>query len=130
MSLLNVTFPGGMKVNARIEGFDIATDQPLEDGGDNSAPAPYYLFLASIATCAGYYVRAFCQQRGLPTEGLGMTLDIDRNAQTRRLEKVRLAVQLPPEFPEKYKSAIIRAAGMCSVKKAISDPPEFEVITE
>ena len=130
MSLLKVTFPGGMKINAQIAGFEIATDQSLEDGGTNSAPAPYYLFLASIATCAGYYAKAFCEQRGLPSEGLGMTLDIDRNAETRRLEKVRMAIQLPPEFPEKYKKAILRAAGMCSVKKAITDPPEFEMITE
>ena len=31
-------------------------------GGDESAPAPYSLFLASIGTCVGIYVVYFCVQ--------------------------------------------------------------------
>ena len=130
MAMIDVTFPGGSLVTANFGKFEVITDQPIEDGGDDSAPEPYMLFLSSIVTCAGFYVIRFCQQRKLPTEGLTMTLDIERNPEMRRLEKVKMAIQLPEGFPEKYKKAVIRAAGMCSVKKAIADPPEFEVITE
>jgi len=130
MAMIDVTFPGGSLVTANFGKFEVITDQPIEDGGDDSAPEPYMLFLSSIVTCAGFYVIRFCQQRKLPTEGLTMTLDIERNPEMRRLEKVKMAIQLPQGFPEKYKKAVIRAAGMCSVKRAIADPPEFEVITE
>ena len=130
MAMIDVTFPGGSLVTANFGKFEVPTDQPIEDGGADSAPEPYMLFLSSIVTCAGFYVIRFCQQRKLPTEGLSMTLDIERNPELRRLEKVKIAIQLPEGFPEKYKKAVIRAAGMCSVKKAIANPPEFEVITE
>jgi len=130
MPAVKVTFPGGALVNAHFGEFEVPTDQPVEDGGTNTAPEPYMLFLSSIATCAGFYVQRFCQQRELLTEGMTMTLAIERNQEMRRLEKVKMAIQLPQGFPEKYKKAVIRAAGMCSVKKAIADPPEFEVITE
>ncbi|MCW8859546.1 MAG: OsmC family protein [Deltaproteobacteria bacterium] len=130
MSAVTVTFPGGAAVDAHADGFLIKTDQPEENGGANSAPEPYMLFLASIVTCAGFYVQRFCQQRELPTEGMTMTLDIERNEETRRLEKINIAIQLPEGFPDKYRKAVIRAAGMCSVKKALSDPPEIEIITE
>ena len=130
MSTIKVTFPGGALVTAHAGGFQIHTDQPEEDGGTNSAPEPYVLFLSSIVTCAGFYVQRFCQQRELPIEGLTMALNIERNAEQRRLEKVKIAIQLPEGFPEKYHRAVVRAAGMCSVKKAIADPPEFEVFTE
>ena len=130
MAMIKTTFPGGALVTAHFNGFEVKTDQPPEDGGTDTAPEPYMLFLSSIVTCAGFYVIRFCQQRKLPTEGLGMTLDIERNPELRRLEKVKMAIQLPEGFPAKYKKAVIRAAGMCSVKKAIADPPEFEVITE
>lgn len=130
MSAVTVTFPGGAAVDAHADGFVIKTDQPEENGGANSAPEPYMLFLASIVTCAGFYVQRFCQQRELPTEGMTMTLDIERNEGTRRLEKINMAIQLPEGFPDKYRKAVIRAAGMCSVKKALSDPPEIEIITE
>ena len=130
MPMIKVTFPGGTVVTANFGKFEVATDQPLEDGGTDSAPEPYMLFLASIVTCAGFYVQRFCQQRELSTDGMTMTLDIERHPEKRRLEKVKMAIQLPEGFPEKYHKAVIRAAGMCSVKKAITDPPEFEVITE
>jgi ribosomal protein S12 methylthiotransferase accessory factor len=129
METIKVTFPGGTLVTAYSGGFEIKTDQPIEDGGANSAPEPYILFLSSIVTCAGYYVLRFCQQRELLTEGLTMSLDIERNSDSRRLEKIKLGVQLPEGFPEKYKKAVIRSAEMCSVKKALMDPPEFEIIT-
>ena len=130
MAMIKVTFPGGTLVTSNFGNFEVVTDQPIEDGGTDSAPGSYMLFLSSIATCAGFYVQSFCHQRELSTEGMSMTLDIDRNRKTRRLEKVKMAIQLPAGFQNKYKNAIIRAAGMCSVKKAIADPPEFEVIIE
>ncbi len=130
MAMINVTFPGGTKVTANFGKFEVPTDQPIEDGGTDTAPEPYMLFLSSIVTCAGFYVVRFCRQRELPTEGLGMTLDIERNPETRSLDKVKMAIQLPEGFPEKYQRAIIRAADMCSVKKAIMNSPEFEIVTE
>ncbi len=130
MPTVKVTFPGGTRVNANFGKFEVPTDQPIEDGGTDTAPEPYMLFLSSIVTCAGFYVLRFCQQRELPTEGLGMTLDIERNPETRALDKVILAIQLPEGFPEKYHRAVIRAAEMCSVKKALMSAPEFEIVTE
>jgi len=34
---------------------------------------------------------------------------------------------LPPDFPEKYKAAVIKAADTCSVKKHFLNPPEIQV---
>jgi len=67
---MEIVFPGGKKVNALYKGFTIPTDQSLLSGGQNSAPAPFDLFLASIGTCAGIYVLSFCQQRGIDTENI------------------------------------------------------------
>lgn len=130
MPAVTVTFPGGLAVDAVADGFIIKTDQPVSSGGANTAPEPYTLFLTSIVTCAGFYVQRFCQQRQLSTEGMSMTLNLERNMELRRVEKIRMVIHLPQGFPEKYHQAVIRAAGMCSVKKVIMDPPEFDIITE
>ena len=71
-----VTFPGGKRVDAQVGNFVIATDQPVSGGGGEAAPAPFDLFLASIATCAGIYALGFCQARGLPTEGLVLEQEV------------------------------------------------------
>ena len=124
---MKITFPGGKRVNAEFGGFSVATDQPAGVGGEGSAPTPFDTFLASIATCAGIYVVGFCQTRGIPTENIKMVQVVERDAQTHKLARVRIDIQVPPGFPEKYLEPLRRAAESCAVKKAIQDPPEFVV---
>ena len=126
---MEITFPGGLAVDARFDGFCVRTDQPVDYGGENSAPAPFDLFLVSIGTCAGFFALRFCQERELPSEGLKLTLETERDAERHRMSKIRLIIHLPTGFPEKYRRAIIRATNQCSVKRAILDPPEFDVVT-
>ena len=124
---MKISFPGGLRVDAEYKGFVIKTDQPVYSGGDGSAPAPFDLFLASIATCAGYYVLAFCNKREIPTEKAAVVMKTRRNPETKRIEKISIEIQLSPEFPEKYKKAVIKAVDSCTVKAHILNPPVFEV---
>ncbi len=124
---MKISFPGGLRVDAEYKGLVIKTDQPVYSGGDGSAPAPFDLFLASIATCAGYYVLAFCNKREIPTEKAAVVMKTRRNPETKRIEKISIEIQLPPEFPEKYKKAVIKAVDSCSVTAHILNPPVFEV---
>lgn len=126
---MEISFPGGVAVNARYKGFDILTDQPEGSGGANQAPAPFDLFLVSLGTCAGFYALRFCQQRELPTEGLRLAMETTRDAETKRLTRVDITLQLPVGFPEKYRQAIIRATDQCAVKRVLLDPPEIAVVT-
>ena len=64
---IEVSFPGGKRVDGKIENMIIKTDQPVEEGGGGSAPEPFNLFLMSIATCAGIYALDFCQAREIET---------------------------------------------------------------
>jgi ribosomal protein S12 methylthiotransferase accessory factor len=124
---IEVRFPGGKRVDAEVGGFEIRTDQPVSAGGQESAPDPFTLFLASLATCAGIFALGFCQARNISTEGLRVVQHSTKNAQTGRLEHVAIEVVLPPGFPEHYRPAIMRAVDSCKVKKTLADPPTFEV---
>ena len=124
---MEVRFPGGVAVEAIHAGMTIRPDQPVAAGGAGSAPSPFDLFLASVATCAGFYALRFCQERGLPTEGLGVTMDWERSPETKLISKIRISLKLPEGFPEKYRSAILRATDQCAVKKHLVAPPAIEV---
>jgi uncharacterized OsmC-like protein len=127
MKEMNVYFPEGKKVNATYKGFTIETDQAKSEGGDGSAPEPYSLFLASIGTCAGIYVVYFCQERGIDPSGISMRLQFEKNESNRLTEAVHIHIDLPPDFPPKYKSAVVKSAGLCSVKRNIFAPPQFTI---
>ncbi len=126
---MTVRFPGGARVDAGYNGFEIATDQARDSGGEASAPEPFDLFLASIATCAGIYVLRFCQKRNIPHGGIRLTQSWERDGQTKRLATIRIAIEVPPEFPAKYHDALVRAANQCAVKKTLESPPDFVVET-
>jgi ribosomal protein S12 methylthiotransferase accessory factor len=130
MNEMIIDFPGGARVDAHYGGFEIRTDQPAYAGGQGSAPAPFTLFLASLGTCAGIYVLGFCKQRGLPTEGIRIIQHMESDPATRMISKVELEIQLPTDFPEKYKEAVIRSAEQCAVKKHIENPPHMMVTTK
>jgi ribosomal protein S12 methylthiotransferase accessory factor len=126
---MTVSFPGGQRVDASYNGFAIATDQAPDSGGEGSAPEPFDLFLASIATCAGIYVLRFCEKRSIAQDGVRLVQSWERDEKTRRLTTIRLDIEVPPDFPEKYHRALVRAAEQCSVKKTLQDPPAFQVET-
>ncbi len=126
---MEIVFPGGMKVDAEFRGHTIRTDQSVLGGGDGSAPAPFDLFLASLGTCAGVYILAFCRERNLPMENIRVIQRFQRDPNDRMIKKISIEVRLPPDFPEKYKNAIIKSAELCAVKRHLEEPPEFEVYT-
>jgi len=124
--LMDVTFPGGAAVDAHYKGHTIHTDQPERAGGQDSGPAPFDLFLASIATCGGFYAARFCEERGIATDGLGLTLEPVRAPDAHRISSVRLRLRLPEGFPERYRQAIVRAIDQCAVKRHLVEPPDVE----
>jgi putative redox protein len=124
---INITFPGGKRVDAEFGGHRVRTDQPAEQGGAGEAPGPFDLFLASLATCAGLYVLGFCQARGIPTEGLRIVQHNRFDPVSHRLEDVELEIGLPPSFPDKYRASVARAADGCKVKKTLLSPPAVSV---
>ena len=124
---IEVFFPGGKKVDAKINHMIIKTDQPIKSGGEETAPEPFLHFLASIATCAGIYALEFCQVRKIATNKMSLTMSCEFDEQGKTCQKIRIDLSLPPGFPEKYKRSIVRVMDMCSVKKHILNPPEFEI---
>lgn len=126
---MEIILGDGKKVNANFNGNIIKTDQPAEFGGENSAPAPFDLFLASIGTCAGFYVKTFCKKRDIPADNIKLIQTMEYDEATHMVGKIKIDIQLPPDFPEKYKNAVINAANLCTVKRHIHTPPQFEVIT-
>jgi putative redox protein len=126
---MEISFNGKKVVTAKLNGHLIITDQPLENGGGNNAPAPFDLYLASIGTCAGIYIKSFCERREIPTKDIRIIQSVEFDNQTRIPSNIKLNIQLPADFPEKYKEAVINAADLCAVKKSINNPPNFEIST-
>jgi ribosomal protein S12 methylthiotransferase accessory factor len=117
-----IDFPGGARVDAHFGSFTVPTDQPPMGGGRSSAPTPFATFLASIGTCAGIYVLGFCRQRGLSAEGMKLVQSLEVDPYSGLVSKVQLDIQLPPDFPEKYRGGGRPVGGAVRRQEALRAP--------
>ena len=74
------------------------------------------------------YVLEFCNSRNLSTDGLGVRLRAEQNPEKKLFTPIRTEISLPTGFPDKYRKATLKTANLCSVKKHIVTPPDFEVV--
>ena len=119
-----VRLVGGRRVEAQLGRHRVVTDQPRGNGGEDTAPSPFQLFLAALGTCAGVFVQGFCAKRGIPYEAIQL-IERPTFAPDGGLQSVEFEVRVPPEFPPSYREALRRVIDQCSVKRAIESPPEF-----
>ena len=126
---MEIIFEGGKVVTALYNGHSIRTDQPFDNGGGNVAPAPFDLYLASIGTCAGIYVKSFCDRRDISTEGIKIFQRVKWDEKTDLPADITIEIKLPSDFPEKYRDSVVGAAELCKVKKSIASPPLFSIVT-
>jgi putative redox protein len=116
-----------------VGGHELWVDQPVEDGGADSAPTPTELFVAGLASCVAFYAGRFLRRHGLPEKGLrvdaGFAMATDRPA---RVESIELRVQVPPGIPEERRAALLAVIEHCTVHTSIVRTPEitFELLTE
>ncbi|MCA2977619.1 MAG: OsmC family protein [Myxococcaceae bacterium] len=123
-----VTLPGQRRVDVQVGAHVVQTDQPLDNGGEDTAPSPFDLFLASIGACAGIFVQGFCAKRGIDPSGIRL-VERPSFGPDGALLDVALDLVLPEGFPERYAEALVRVVDQCSVKRAIAAKPTFTVKT-
>jgi putative redox protein len=124
---IEIYFDGKKKVNAIIDGFTVKTDQPVQSGGENSAPTPFSMFLASLGTCAGIYVKGFCDQRGIDSRDIRISMDDIYDPVQKMIVKFIMVIHVPADFPEQYESAVIKTASLCAVKRHLNPSIENEI---
>jgi ribosomal protein S12 methylthiotransferase accessory factor len=124
---INIFFDGRKKVNASINGFTIETDQSVHSGGDNSAPEPFTLFLASLGTCAGIYVKGFCDQRQIESKDIRLSMDYIYDPVQKMIGTFLLDIHVPADFPEQYEAAVVKTASLCAVKQHLHPAIETEI---
>ncbi|MCF8234226.1 MAG: OsmC family protein [Bacteroidales bacterium] len=124
---MEIYFEGKKKVFADVNGFTVKTDQHPRGGGEGEFPEPFTLFLASLGTCAGIFVKGFCDQRGIDATNIKLTQEQSFNPVKKIIDKIEITIHVPENFPEKYESAVIQSASLCTVKRHIKDEIEIDV---
>jgi putative redox protein len=97
---MEVRFVAGEAYEVTVRGHHVVVDQPADAGGQDSAPTPTELFVASLATCVAYYAGRYLTRHGYNRDGLaisaGYGMASDRPT---RVSAINLAVRVPADLP-------------------------------
>ncbi|MEW1868578.1 MULTISPECIES: OsmC family protein [Streptomyces] len=111
----------------RVRGHVLTVDQPLSDGGEDTAPTPVELFVAAVASCAAHYAGRFLDRHGVDRDGLSVRAEFrmadDRPA---RVAALSLTVLAPALSPRRL-SALRAVVSHCTVTNTLARAPEIEL---
>ncbi len=124
---MRVEHRGGDRFDISVRGHIITVDQPVKDGGDDTAPTPTELFIASLASCVAFYARRYLARHNLPTEGLAVEATFGMGSRPARVSGIDLRVILPDGVPAERRDPLLAVAKHCTVHNTLETTPDVSI---
>ena len=127
MSTISARYLDGDRFVISVRQHTLTVDQPVGDGGTDTAPTPTELFVAGLTSCVAFYARRYLARHQLPTEDLTVTATYEMASRPARVCEVRLDVDLPAGVPAERRDALLAVASHCTVHNSLEEPPTVTV---
>jgi len=127
MPAVTVRYVDGDRFTIGIRDHEVEVDQPLSDGGEDTAPTPTELFVASLASCVAHYARRYLARHHLPTTGLSVTTDYRMGSHPARVTDVRIGIRLDSAVPHDRRDALLAVASHCTVHNTLTHPATIDI---
>jgi uncharacterized OsmC-like protein len=126
-SAVDVAHLGGDRFRIDVRGHRITVDQPVDSGGEDTAPTPTELLVASLASCVAFYVRRYLARHGLDPEGLAVHAAYAMGSGPARVASVDIQLRLPSGVPESRRAPLLAVASHCTVHNTLANPPTVSI---
>src|ERR1022692_1954600 len=104
---MSVRFVAGEAYEVAVRGHRVLVDQPAEAGGQDAAPTPTELFVASLATCIAFYAGRYLTRHGCSRDGLAVSAWFDMASdRPARVSGIHLFVRVPASLPTERGPAV------------------------
>jgi uncharacterized OsmC-like protein len=124
---VHVEHRGGDRFDIEIRGHTITVDQPIDVGGDDTAPTPTELLVASLASCVAFYARRYLARHGLDTNGLAVHAAYELADRPARVAAMHVQLMVPPGVPQSRLQPLLTVASHCTVHNTLVDPPRVSI---
>jgi putative redox protein len=118
------SIPGTLRQEIVIDGkHRLITDEPVEVGGEGSAPAPHELLPAALASCVSTTLVMYARRKDWEFGEVRVDVSYDHRATPRRADvRISLAADLSTEQLE----VLEKVAAACPVRSSIETEFEFD----
>ena len=122
--MLEAKYVDAKKVEVRVNNYIVHTDMPREVGGDNSAPNPFEMFMASFLACQAVFAMSYVEKNGMKKEDFSFRAEPvydDKGLIT----KMTTIVKIPSAFPADKEATFINVLKTCKVGKHLTFEKEI-----
>ncbi|HYM37297.1 MAG TPA: OsmC family protein [Nitrospiraceae bacterium] len=124
---MKIEFRGGTRFDIVSGAHRVATDQPVEDGGQDAGMSPVELFVGSLAGCVAYFVGRYCKRHQIPHDGFTVETEWTMAEQPHRVGAISLRLNLPAELTVEQRERLLKVAHGCTVHQSLAVPPTVRV---
>lgn len=116
---------GNLAHRIRIRQHELAADEPLDAGGDDSAPNPQELLAASLASCTAITIEMYAKRKGWDLGPVAVDVEYtpaERGCQTR----FELVLRLPDGLSDEQVERLKVIAAKCPVHRTLDGEVAFD----
>jgi putative redox protein len=118
------SIPGTLRQEVIIDGTHrLITDEPVEVGGDGSAPAPHELLAAALASCVSTTLVMYARRKGWGLGEVSVDVSYDHRATPRRVD---ITIGLGADLSAEQLELLEKVAAACPVRRSIETEFEFD----
>ena len=124
---LQVRHLGDDRFAIDVRGHEIVVDQPVDAGGQDTAPTPTELFVASLAGCVAFYARRYLKRHDIDPAGLAVSAGYTLGGRPARVTELTVRVTPPAALPAERRDAFLAVASHCTVHNTLTEPPDIQI---
>ncbi|HEY9389158.1 MAG TPA: OsmC family protein [Mycobacteriales bacterium] len=115
------------KLAIQVRQHHLVVDQPVDSEGDDTAPTPTELLVASLASCVGFYAHRYLTRHHLSSDGLAVDADFAIGERPTRVGQITVRITPPPSLPAEQRQAFLAVASHCTVHNTLHTPPAVTI---
>jgi putative redox protein len=113
---------GALAQQVTIGSHTIRGDEPVDNGGADSGPAPHELLLSALGTCSAMTIRAYAARKGWMVRDVQVRLT---GGTTGGRFVISKQVTLDGELDDSQRARLLEIADRCPVHRTLSGPVDI-----
>lgn len=124
---IKVSHINGVRFAIQARSHVVLSDQPIENGGEDTGMTPPEFLLASLGSCAAYYAAEYLRKHNLSQSGVEVSVTAEKLLKPARLGNFRIHVLSPVQLTAQDGDGMIRTVERCLVHNTLLSPSQIEI---
>lgn len=134
MSQVSVRTENGYRTAIHVRSHTVFADEPVQDGGTDTAPTPMEIFLGTAGACIAVTTRAYAQRKGWHLKGVSVDLNMERikrdeypsyTGDASFVHLIRENIHFEGDLTDEQRDRLLVIAGKCPVHLTLENPVFF-----